>query len=90
MFRVELKNSIKPAVSCTTNVKTAFYNNSVYHDSALIKKARENILEFLLLNHPLNCPICDRGRNCDLQDQSLLFDATKRRFYAFKKIVSNK
>ena len=87
---VELKNSIKPVISCATNAKAAFHNNSVYHDSALIKKARENILEFLLFNHPLDCPICDRGGNCDLQDQSLLFGSTKRRFYKFKKIVSDK
>jgi NADH dehydrogenase/NADH:ubiquinone oxidoreductase subunit G len=87
---VELKNSIKPVVSCATNAKVAFHNNSVYHDSALIRKARENILEFLLLNHPLDCPICDRGGDCDLQDQSLLLGSTKRRFYKFKRIVSDK
>ena len=59
----------------------------MYHDSALIKKARENILEFLLLNHPLDCPICDQGGDCDLQDQSLFFGFTKRRFYKFKRII---
>ena len=49
---VELKNSIKPVVSCATNANAALSNNNLYHDSALIKKARGNILEFLLLNHP--------------------------------------
>ena len=87
---VELKNSIKPVVSCATNAKTALSSNGVYHDSALIRKARENILEFLLLNHPLDCPICDQGGDCDLQDQSLFFGFTKRRFYKFKRIVSDK
>lgn len=87
---VELKNSMKPIVSCATNAKTVLYNNSIYYDSALIKKARENILEFLLLNHPLDCPICDQGGDCDLQDQSLFFGFTKRRFYKFKRIVSDK
>lgn len=88
---VELKNSNKPIVSCATNAKTALTSkNSLYHDSALIKKARENILEFLLLNHPLDCPICDQGGDCDLQDQSLFFGLTKRRFYQFKRIVSDK
>ena len=58
---IELKNSMKPIVSCATNAKSALYNNSIYHDSVLVKKARENILEFLLLNHPLDCPICDRA-----------------------------
>src|SRR6476660_6244548 len=87
---VELKNSMKPIVSCATNAKAALHNNSMYHDSALIKKARENILEFLLLNHPLDCPICDQGGDCDLQDQSLFFGFTKRKFYKFKRIVHDK
>lgn len=87
---VELKNSPKPIVSCATNAKAVLENNTVYHDSALVKKARENILEFLLLNHPLDCPICDQGGDCDLQDQSLFFGFTKRRFYKFKRIVSDK
>jgi NADH dehydrogenase/NADH:ubiquinone oxidoreductase subunit G len=87
---VELKNSPKPIVSCATNAKAVLQNNTVYHDSALVKKARENILEFLLLNHPLDCPICDQGGDCDLQDQSLFFGFTKRRFYKFKRIVSDK
>lgn len=87
---VELKNSVKPIVSCATNAKAVLQNNVIYHDSALVKKARENILEFLLLNHPLDCPICDQGGDCDLQDQSLFFGFTKRRFYKFKRIVSDK
>jgi len=87
---VELKGSIKPVVSCATNLNSVIYNNKMYHDSALIKKARENILEFLLLNHPLDCPICDQGGDCDLQDQSLFFGVTKRRFYHFKRVVFDK
>lgn len=87
---VELENSMKPVVSCATNATAALYNTNVYHDSALVKKARENILEFLLLNHPLDCPICDQGGDCDLQDQSLFFGFTKRRFYKFKRVVGDK
>lgn len=87
---VELKNSMKPIVSCATNINSALFNTEIYHDSALIKKARENILEFLLLNHPLDCPICDQGGDCDLQDQSLFYGFSKRRFYKFKRIVSDK
>lgn len=87
---IELKNSIKPVVSCATNASSVLSNSKIYHDSALIQKARENILEFLLLNHPLDCPICDQGGDCDLQDQSLFFGITKRRFYNFKRIVSDK
>lgn len=81
---------MKPIVSCTAYAKTMLTDNKVYHDSALIKKARENILEFLLLNHPLDCPICDQGGDCDLQDQSLFFGFAKRRFYKYKRVVSDK
>jgi NADH dehydrogenase (ubiquinone) Fe-S protein 1 len=87
---VELKNSVKPIVSCATNAKTVLLNSTVFHDSPLVKKARESILEFLLLNHPLDCPICDQGGDCDLQDQSLFFGFTKRRFYKYKRVVSDK
>lgn len=87
---VELKNSMKPIVSCATNAKTALQYSTVYYDSALVKKARENILEFLLLNHPLDCPICDQGGDCDLQDQALFFGFVTRRFYQYKKVVSDK
>lgn len=88
---VELKNSTKPIVSCATNAKMLLQNNTpIYIDSALVKKARENILEFLLLNHPLDCPICDQGGDCDLQDQSLFFGMLRRRFYKFKRVVSDK
>lgn len=87
---VELKNSPKPVVSCAINAKSCLLNNKVFYDSVLLKKARENILEFLLLNHPMDCPICDQGGECDLQDQSLFFGLTRKRFYKFKRIVSNK
>jgi NADH dehydrogenase/NADH:ubiquinone oxidoreductase subunit G len=87
---VELKNSPKPVVSCAINAKSCLLNNKVFYDSVLLKKARENILEFLLLNHPMDCPICDQGGECDLQDQSLFFGLTRKRFYKFKRVVSNK
>ncbi len=87
---VEVKNSPKPVVSCAINAKSSLLNNEIFHDSTLVKKSRENILEFLLLNHPLDCPICDQGGECDLQDQSLFFGFTKRRFYKFKRVVSDK
>ena len=64
--------------------------NALYYDSVLVKKVRENILKFLLLNHPLDCPICDQRGDCDLQDQSVLFGVTQRRFFKFKRIVRNK
>ena len=91
MCLIELKKSPKPIVSCAMNAKSSLAANSVVHtNSPLIKKARENILEFLLLNHPLDCPICDQGGECDLQDQSLFFGVTKKRFYNFRRIVINK
>lgn len=90
MCLIELKNSPKPIVSCAMNANSCLANGDIYTNSSLVKKARENILEFLLLNHPLDCPICDQGGECDLQDQSLFFGLTKKRFYNFKRIVINK
>ena len=90
MCLVELKNSPKPVVSCAMSAKSCLNNNSVFTNSPLVKKARENILEFLLLNHPLDCPICDQGGECDLQDQSLYFGISKNRFYNFRRVVTDK
>ena len=87
MCLIELKTSLKPVVSCTMTILNKM---QIYTNSPLVKKSRENILEFLLLNHPLDCPICDQGGECDLQDQSFVFGSTKKRFYNFKRIVSNK
>ena len=90
MCLVELKNSPKPVVSCAMSAKSCLNNSSVFTNSPLVKKARENILEFLLLNHPLDCPICDQGGECDLQDQSLYFGISKNRFYNFRRVVTDK
>lgn len=90
MCLVELKNSPKPMVSCAMSAKSCLNNSEIFTESPLVKKARENVLEFLLLNHPLDCPICDQGGECDLQDQSLYFGNSKKRFYSFKRIVTDK
>jgi len=91
MCLVELKGSIKPIVSCSMSAKGSLSSNTqLYTNSPLVKKARENVLEFLLLNHPLDCPICDQGGECDLQDQSLFFGFTKKRFYTLKRVVTDK
>lgn len=90
MCLVELKNSPKPIVSCAMSAKSCLNNSEVFTNSPLVKKARENVLEFLLLNHPLDCPICDQGGECDLQDQSLFFGIAKKRFYNFKRVVTDK
>ena len=90
MCLIELKGSPKPIVSCAMSAKSCLNNGEIYTNSPLVKKARENILEFLLLNHPLDCPICDQGGECDLQDQSFFFGLAKKRFYSFKRVVSDK
>ena len=90
MCLVEFKNALKPIVSCAIDAESNLLNNEIFYNSSLVKKSRENILEFLLLNHPLDCPICDQGGECDLQDQSLFFGITRRRFYNYKRVVTNK
>lgn len=91
MCLVEMSKSPKPVVSCSLNAQSSFVgNNKIYTNSPLVKKSRENIMEFLLLNHPLDCPICDQGGECDLQDQSLFFGLTRKRFYHQKRFVHNK
>lgn len=90
MCLIELANSPKPIVSCSMSAKSSLMNNKIFTNSPLVKKARENVLEFLLLNHPLDCPICDQGGECDLQDQSFFFGLSKKRFYNYKRIVTDK
>jgi NADH dehydrogenase (ubiquinone) Fe-S protein 1 len=84
---VEISNSFKLIVACATtitkNVTISTINNSV-------KNARENILEMLLINHPLDCPICDQGGECDLQDQVLLYGKDRSRFKEIKRSVFDK
>ena len=87
MCLIELKNSPKPLISCAMTITNKM---ELFTNSPLVKKARENILEFLLLNHPLDCPVCDQGGECDLQDQSMVFGASKKRFYNYKRSVKNK
>lgn len=87
MCLVEINNSPKPVVACVTKIQN---NMSVYLDTALVNKVREGILEFILINHPLDCPICDQGGECDLQDQSLNFGNDNTRFFKRKKAVKDK
>jgi len=87
MCLVEVEKSPKPVASCAMPVTK---NMRVFTDTPLVKKAREGVLEFLLLNHPLDCPICDQGGECDLQDQALTFGSDKSRFFEFKRGVSDK
>nr|YP_010049264.1 NADH-ubiquinone oxidoreductase 75 kDa subunit [Pleurostomum flabellatum]QPL15589.1 NADH-ubiquinone oxidoreductase 75 kDa subunit [Pleurostomum flabellatum] len=87
MCLVELKGAIKPVISCGTNI-SAFMD--IYTDTFFVKKARENVLEFLLINHPLDCPICDQAGECDLQDQSLMYGSDRGRFKEMKRSVDDK
>ncbi|HEX6544322.1 MAG TPA: NADH-quinone oxidoreductase subunit NuoG [Ktedonobacterales bacterium] len=84
MCFVEVKGMPKPMTACTTTVMP---NMVVSTDSPMVKKSRRGTLEFLLINHPLDCPICDKGGECDLQDFTLRygpgasrFDLSKRHF----------
>ena len=87
MCLVEVEKSPKPVVSCAMPVMQGM---KIFTNTPLVKKAREGVLEFLLLTHPLDCPICDQGGECDLQDQAMLFGNDRSRFYSFKRSVEDK
>ncbi|RDD38589.1 NADH-ubiquinone oxidoreductase 75 kDa subunit, mitochondrial [Trichoplax sp. H2] len=77
MCLVEVEKSPKPIASCAMPVMNGM---RVKTNSENTKKAREGVMEFLLVNHPLDCPICDQGGECDLQDQSMAFGSDRSRF----------
>ena len=88
MCLVELDSSIKPVVACAIPMNS---NLKIRTNTFLVKRAREGIMEFLLVNHPLDCPICDQGGECDLQDQSLVYGSSRGRYYNitdFKRSIS--
>jgi len=87
MCLVEVVKSPKPVAACAMQVMPDMI---IKTNTALVKKAREGVIEFLLVNHPLDCPICDQGGECDLQDQAMIFGGDKGRFYEFKRSVENK
>jgi NADH-quinone oxidoreductase chain G len=87
MCLVEIEKTPKPVASCAMPTMDGM---KVFTNTPLVKKAREAVLEFLLLNHPLDCPICDQGGECDLQDQAMLFGSDRSRFYETKRGVEDK
>lgn len=87
MCLVEIAGAPKPVASCAMPVAP---NMRIYTNTPLVKKAREAVMEFLLLNHPLDCPICDQGGECDLQDQAMIFGSDRSRFYDWKRSVEDK
>lgn len=87
MCLVEVERSPKLVASCAMAVMDDMV---IKTNTEKVKKAREGVLEFLLLNHPLDCPICDQGGECDLQDQAMVFGSDRGRFYESKRSVEDK
>ncbi|CDR99008.1 probable NADH dehydrogenase (ubiquinone) 78K chain precursor [Sporisorium scitamineum] len=81
MCLVESKGAPKPLASCAF---PAMPGQQIFTDTPLVAKAREGVMEFLLANHPLDCPICDWGGECDLQDQSMRYGSDRSRFHEIK------
>ena len=96
MCLVEVKGGPpKPSASCAVAVKDLRPGPNgeppiVLTKSPMVKKAREGVMEFLLINHPLDCPICDQGGECDLQDQAMAFGVDSSRFAENKRAVEDK
>ena len=70
MCLVEMERSPKPIASCAMPASEGMV---IKTNSEMVQKARNGVMEFLLINHPLDCPICDQGGECDLQDQAMFF-----------------
>jgi NADH-quinone oxidoreductase subunit G len=95
MCLVELKGAAKPIASCAWGVRDCRPGANgeppeVFTRTKLVKKAREGVMEFLLINHPLDCPICDQGGECDLQDQAMAYGVDSSRFHENKRAVEDK
>ena len=87
MCLVEVSGSNKPVASCAM---PAVDGQEIKTNSEMVKKAREGVMEFLLVNHPLDCPICDQGGECDLQDQAFNYGGGKSRYELNKRSVKEK
>ena len=87
MCLVEMEKSPKPIASCAM---PAAEGMSIRTNTEFVEKARKGVMEFLLANHPLDCPVCDQGGECDLQDQSLYYGVDKSRFIENKRDVKEK
>ena len=87
MCLVEMEKSPKPIASCAM---PAAEGMNIKTNTAFVEKARKGIMEFLLANHPLDCPVCDQGGECDLQDQSMYYGIDKSRFVENKRQVKEK
>jgi len=95
MCLIEVAGIPKPQASCAMGVKDLMPNKDgspkvLSTRSPMVRKAREGVMEFLLINHPLDCPICDQGGECDLQDQSMAYGIDTSRFHENKRAVEDK
>src|SRR5438045_2523170 len=85
----------KPQASCAMAERDQIHNKDgspkiLLTRSPMVKKAREGVMEFLLINHPLDCPICDQGGECDLQDQAMAYGVDNTRYHENKRAVEDK
>ncbi|ESZ43420.1 NADH dehydrogenase subunit G [Mesorhizobium sp. L2C054A000] len=96
MCLIEVKGGPpKPQASCAMNVRDLRPGPNgeapeIFTNTPMVKKAREGVMEFLLINHPLDCPICDQGGECDLQDQAMAFGVDSSRYHENKRAVEDK
>ena len=96
MCLVEVKGGPpKPQASCAMSVRDLRPGPNgeppeMFTNTPMVKKAREGVMEFLLINHPLDCPICDQGGECDLQDQAMAYGVDSSRYWENKRAVENK
>lgn len=96
MCLIEVKGGPpKPAASCAMGVRDVRGGPNgelpeIFTNTPMVKKAREGVMEFLLINHPLDCPICDQGGECDLQDQAMAFGIAGSRYAENKRAVEDK
>src|SRR5215216_2699063 len=96
MCLIEVKGGPpKPQASCAMGVRDLRPGPNgeapeIFTNTPMVKKAREGVMEFLLINHPLDCPICDQGGECDLQDQAMAYGVDKNRFAENKRAVEDK
>ena len=84
MCLVEIEKSPKPVASCAMPVTEGM---NIKTNTSMVEKARKGVMEFLLVNHPLDCPVCDQGGECDLQDQSMFYGVDKSRYNENKRQV---
>src|SRR6058998_303420 len=95
MCLIEVQGMPKPQASCAMGVRDLPPNRDgtpkvISTRSPMVRKAREGVMEFLLINHPLDCPICDQGGECDLQDQAMAYGVDSSRYQENKRAVEDK